>query len=107
MGKYDKKNVQIEKLLIASKSKQLNHYYMKKLENQNLSTKIDVPSADGNGIIMFKFIETHASNERQQYDHAKKLFNSILRYLPSGVFKHFTMMVIEHDRKINKYGDLI
>lgn len=109
MAKYDKGIKRIEDKLKSNKSRQLDNYYRKILIEQNLSTKVDVPSAvdDDKNIIMFKFFKTHIIDERQQYNHAKRLFDSIYRCLPSAIFKHFTMLIIEHDRKFNKYGDLI
>lgn len=88
------------------KSRQLQYYHNKK----NTAVPIDVPTASDDyaqNVLLTFTRTTDDHSETMYYNSAKKLFDALHRYLPAGVYKHFVMMMIEHDRKINKYGDLV
>ena len=92
------------------KSRQLIAYQKQRLEARKQATKVDVPTTSDDLVksMLLTFNKATAiPNESWYYENAKKLFVALHRHLPSGVYRHFVMLMIEHDRKVNKYGDQI
>ena len=89
-------------------SRQLDAYYRKLARIKQGAAKIETVSAldEYQSHLHLSFERaSDMATENTHYKHAKKLFDGLYRHLPSGVFKHFTMLIIEHDKKFNNYGD--
>lgn len=90
------------------KSRQLASYHYRKEMAEKSATVVELPTALDTRYerILLSFVRSSdAAGERYHYNSAKRLFDQLIKHLPSGVFKHFTMFIIEYDRKHHNYGD--